>query len=53
MIKLINAIDIRDGKFYSEVVIKERNRKWFAAEQEKPVDSEAMEIVNILTGGAE
>ena len=54
MIKLINAVDIRDGRFYSEVVIKERSRKWFIADQEKPVvDTEAAEIVEILTGGAE
>lgn len=33
-IHLFNVIDIRTGQYYSEVITRERNAKWFAPAEE-------------------
>lgn len=39
-IRLYNVIDIRTGQYYSEVITKERNAKWFVPAEETEEEDE-------------
>ena len=39
MVRLRNVIDIRTGRFHSDVIVNKRNVKWFIPTEE-PVESE-------------
>ena len=54
MVKLENALDTRNNKWYSVAIVKDKDVKYFIADSQKPIENtEAVEIVEILTGGLE
>lgn len=40
MIKLYDVVDIRDGRYYSVVIVKKNKAKWFAPYVEEEGDEE-------------
>ena len=49
MVRLENVMDIRTGQVYSEVIVKERNAKWFEpveqAEEQRIMNDETSKLL--------